>query len=138
MRWRTGSEPDISPYAICSWHSIDELTRCLHLVQRYVETRTSVNVTQTPPTTSLLQQNSRKRKSPDSDPVISRDGRLGVLTPVASSHLSRAASVISISSSSDASDGDPDIYNGVLEKKDGWILARKVGFVLHLSIWVLI
>lgn len=120
------------PRAICSWHDLDELTRSLHLVQNYVETRKGSNLTRKPPAASLLQQNSRKRKSPGSDHVISRDERLGILTPIASSDLSRATSEISVSSSSDGSEGDPDVYNGVLEKKDGWIVAKRVGLTTFL------
>ncbi|KAK4543653.1 hypothetical protein LTR36_005298 [Oleoguttula mirabilis] len=71
---------------------------------------------------------SRKRKSPDSDPPLSRDGTNGLLTPRDSTHLSREPSVVSISSSSDIGDvtsQSPEVYNGLLQKKEGRILAKK-------------
>lgn len=67
---------------------------------------------------------SRKRKSPDDSP-ISRDPKTGILSP-ASTEYSRSSSVQSVSSVSAPEDGDIYVYNGVLERKEGWIVAKKV------------
>lgn len=132
MKWREQSEVVEPSEAICSWHALDELTRSLQRVQAYLENRKRSKFTQKSTTASLLHPNSRKRKSPGSDPVTSRDEDLGILTPNASSDLSRANSVISIDSSSDDTDSEPDVYNGILQRKDGWIVAKKVRSCLRL------
>ena len=125
------SEQRASLDDICSWHALDELTRSLHLVQRYLEARKPSKFAHKAASASLFQHKSRKRKSPGSDPVTSRDRPSGILTPTASSEFSRATSVVSIGSSSDASEDEPHVYNGVLERKDGRIVAKKVGFTFR-------
>lgn len=118
MRWRVDTTTSFKAAAICSWHGLNELWRCLHLVQKYVESRPQSRLSVTNGHASL------KRKSPGADTTISRDQVDGILTPQAPTNLSRSASV-SISSD-DESDGEVSVYNAVLDRKNGWILARPV------------
>jgi len=118
--------PEKDSQAICSWHGLSELQDALHHVQEYIESRVQLSTSSKPMLHVLL---NRKRKSPSSDPLLSRDG---LMTPQDSTHLSREASVISISSTSDIHEGsrkDVRVYNGILERKEGRIVAKNVNEV---------
>lgn len=129
MRWRAEAEASKAPHDICSWHSLEELSRALHHVQKYLESLKRSNHTRSASVaatkTSLL-PNNRKRKAPDSDLPGARDEALGILTPAPSLDVSRSSSGTNTDSSSHVSEGDADIYNGILERKDGRIVAKKV------------
>ncbi|KAK5123172.1 hypothetical protein LTR85_003370 [Meristemomyces frigidus] len=128
IRWKTEPDLPVPPRAICSWHSLEELTLCLHHVQAYIESRGQPQHLSLRYNRTSALPVSRKRKSPGSDPLLSRDGTPGLLTPKDSANFSREASIVSISSSSNASDSTdepPDVYNGVLQRKAGRIVAKK-------------
>ena len=119
MQWRTAAHPAVPPGAICSWHTLDELTSSLHHVQAYIETLAACHPYVAE---DVFVPPNRKRKSPGSDP-LPHDG---IPTP---SDLSRETSVLSSSSSSSVSEAGRkalEVYNGVLEKKAGRIVAKKV------------
>lgn len=135
MIWRTKQHPRVPPRAFASWHALEELTLCLHFVQAYIEgilppgsTRNVDNAAQS----ETEVPNPRKRKAPGLERVA-RDaaGKLGLLTP-APSHVSDSRSP-SLSSADDAlqARGAHDwwsvqVYNGILQRRDGWIMAKKV------------
>ena len=75
---------------------------------------------------SLDLSGSRKRKAPGGQPS-------GLLTPHDSRHGRSQSPAISISSSSNVSASDADgkeaetlVYNGVLERRGGYIVAKRV------------
>lgn len=70
----------------------------------------------------FIQPLSRKRKLSQDAPT-SRDS--GILTPEPSTELTRSSSILSGSSSGASDKGDIYVYNGVLERKEGWIIAKK-------------
>lgn len=127
MRWRTQTSAASSlREAVCSWHGLSKLTRALHRVQQYVENRPRAtplsrgsigNISAVP--------SKRKRSSLDNETTLSRDTALGIITPSHSSDRSRATSVIA----SESSEQDAYVYNGVLERREGWIVAKKVSAV---------
>ena len=96
------------------------------MVQKYVE---SIPGSSKAPLAASEAALSRKRKSPGSDIPLPRDPTSGILTPQASTphQLSRSASVVSISSDEDDDDEDEVlVYNALLERKEGWIVAKPV------------
>lgn len=130
MRWTTQPPSPIPPRAICSWHPLNELTRCLHLVQAYIQQiqkkkkKTTGKASFATNGSPALLPLKRKFESHD-DTTESRDRRLGTLTPVLSGKgSSQSPSATSRDSSVDAS--DPEVYNGTLERKEGWIVAKRV------------
>jgi len=98
------------------------------LVQKYIE---AVPRSSKAPLAASEAALSRKRKSPGSDVPLPRDPMSGILTPQASTphQLSRSASVVSTSSDEDGDDEDEVfVYNALLERKEGWIVAKPVCF----------
>ena len=78
--------------------------------------------------TSFAPPTSLKRKLPHDDTQQSRDRNHGILSPEPSAQYSRSPSVMSTSSSTVPAILDSStvsVYNGVLEKKEGWIVAKK-------------
>ncbi|EME88884.1 uncharacterized protein MYCFIDRAFT_149458 [Pseudocercospora fijiensis CIRAD86] len=70
----------------------------------------------------------RKRKSPDSEPIATRDldsNGSGLLTPQDSIVRSRSSSVIDLGTPEPPEIPGPSIYNGVLQKKEGKIIAKR-------------
>lgn len=122
MRWKPDKTKPIRAGAVCSWHDLNELWRCLHLIQDYAESRARSKLS-----VDRQQSTSLKRKSPGADVTIARDQSTGILTPQASTstNLSRSVSVVSISSDEESED-NVTVWNGVLERKDGWIIAKPV------------
>ncbi|KAF2869706.1 hypothetical protein BDV95DRAFT_576087 [Massariosphaeria phaeospora] len=109
VRWKSSTSTGKPPL---SWHAVNELTRCLELVQEYLETRHKIPAF----------QQSKKRKSPDTDIEIERrasplDRRLNLSSRTPS--ISRSPSV-----SSTASSAVIDVYNGVLDSEEGFLLCR--------------
>lgn len=101
----------------------------LHLVQRYIDTKSDSRRLSKPFEISSLHRNNRKRKSPGSEPA-SRELSLGtgLLTPSTSSHVERSSSASS--STSDVLENGAEIYNGMLEKREGLVVTKKVRFFL--------
>lgn len=135
MIWRTNQHPRIPPRAFASWHSLEELELCLHYVQAYIAGAAASEPLQSdvnPSHTSASVVNPRKRKAPGVDAFSGEStSTKGLLTPVPS-HLdtSRSPSLASadeITHSEHSQDWwDVQVYNGVLQRKDGWIMAKKV------------
>ncbi|KAH9845502.1 Pre-SET motif [Teratosphaeria destructans] len=118
LQWK--STPGALPsQAICSWHPLAELVDTLHHVQKYLETIASRS--EQPVARGNFLAN-RKRKEPGGDPLPPQSG--GLFTPSDSlKSSSREGSVTSISS--DVVEDDPQVYNGVLQRKAGRITAKK-------------
>lgn len=118
--------------AIYSWHPLSELTACLHLVQKYLEShdrslRASSGRNGQPSSLSLK----RKRKSHEER---SRDCRLGVDSPRLSSVDGQSASSNSPEPWSTVISNDtkqPNVYSGVLERREGRIVAKKVSMLFR-------
>lgn len=108
---------------------------CLHFVQAYIEGIPAPGSIQNASNASKHTAevaNPRKRKAPGSE-AVARDNvsKLGLLTPVPS-HLSDSRSP-SLSSADDAFQvnsvhnwWDIQVYNGILQRREGWIIAKKV------------
>ena len=132
MRWRTKQEPLVPPRAVCSWHDLDELSLTLHFVQAYLDDLPapgSITAREPGPIASRTDKNPLKRKAPG---VTSHDhstSNNGLLTPLPS-HVSRSPSVSSLDLSSDLEEVQDwksvTVYNGIIQKKEGWIYAKKV------------
>lgn len=123
MKWK--SDPLRSRQVIYSWHALPELWPSLHLVQEYIEKSTQRNGSYTISASTSI--SGRKRKSPDSDSVEPRDlGRnnSGLLTPQDSIIRSRSSSVIDLTTP-EPPDSGPNVYNGILQKKEGRIVAKR-------------
>ncbi|OCL05109.1 SET domain-containing protein [Glonium stellatum] len=116
VRWRTQTKTQRPPL---SWHGLSELSRCLELVQDYLEVK-------------LYSSSCRKRKSPDDD-----DNHDAERISPAERRLkreSRASSTVSSSSNSSLSPSlhhmphnefpEIKIYNGVFDEINGYIVAR--------------
>ncbi|KAF2029402.1 SET domain-containing protein [Setomelanomma holmii] len=109
VRWKTETRTNTPPF---SWHTIEELVRCLDNVQAYLEARAK----------SIRDNaNTRKRKSPDTASDFERRAspfdrlQLDSRAPSAS----RSSSVSSIPPTTD------DTYNGVLDTNEhGFIFCR--------------
>ncbi|KAH7114301.1 hypothetical protein B0J11DRAFT_132643 [Dendryphion nanum] len=121
VRWKTDL-PTLSPPL--SWHSISELARCLEYVQDYLDERAKFIAT-----APALVHLAKKRKSPDDDGEIER--RPSPLERHLQQHDSRANSTSRSPSVSSATASGPakvptiDIYNGIIDSQDGFIVARK-------------
>ena len=140
--WKTtGTGRLTPPGAAASWHSVAELERSLHHVQTYIEglgprspTARSATLEAIPETSTIL---NRKRKAPGADPVTNANGTASRSdpggTPKDSAYFSREASVASLRSDSSLNDpAQPMVYNAVLQKREGRLVARKV-CLLHVS-----
>lgn len=96
-------------------------------MQRYIESHEQSKNAYLPPKNGFIKPISRKRKLSEDVP-LSRDAlsRTGILTPEPSSDFSRASSTLSGNSSTPekAEKAEIYVYNGVLERKEGWILAK--------------
>ncbi|KAF2706688.1 SET domain-containing protein [Pleomassaria siparia CBS 279.74] len=126
VRWK--SEIKFASNPPLSWHSLNEIYGCLELLQDYVETWSRVlNVAASrlhPPT---------KRSTPDSEGESERraspyiNGRSSTpgsrASPVTSVHTTSSFSSTAYSENSTTY---IDVYNGVLESKDGLISCRNV------------
>jgi [histone H3]-lysine9 N-trimethyltransferase SUV39H len=125
VRWRTNVDPAIHPRAICSWHPLAELTDSLHHVQTYIEevVRPTGQDTRTGQALSsefgLL---SRKRKAPGTDPTHSHV-IAGLPTPDTSIYVSSRENSVT-STRPDSNDEEPRVYNGIVERKEGKIIAK--------------
>ncbi|KAK5168258.1 uncharacterized protein LTR77_006827 [Saxophila tyrrhenica] len=116
IRWRTLPASQTPSQAICSWHDLYELTSCMHLIQKYLENRQSSSK----PTLK------RKRPSPEDGLRKSRDSKFGNGHPT--SVNGRSDSTNSRRSSSDAASEKietPGVYNGVLERREGRVVATQ-------------
>ncbi|KAF2171388.1 hypothetical protein M409DRAFT_50834 [Zasmidium cellare ATCC 36951] len=126
VRWRTNPIYPRPPRAVLSWHALSELDDCLHLVQLYLEninaSKSSNETTTTdgPTETSSLSY-SRKRKL-SGDQVLSRDTANGLLTPANSADRSRSPSAERTTGGSFG----PRVYNGILQRKEGRVIAKSV------------
>lgn len=125
MRWKTKPPTPTPPYAPASWHALSDLYRCLRHVQAYIENAQS-KYDLTALNTSLTSTSSRKRKSPDADPVPTRDlATNGLLTPWTERSLS-PANVSDIKTEAiNAADLGPRVYNAILQRKEGYLFAKK-------------
>ncbi|KAF7195608.1 Histone-lysine N-methyltransferase, H3 lysine-9 specific dim-5 [Pseudocercospora fuligena] len=128
VRWRTNPVLPAPPRAICSWHPVSELWHSLHLVQAYIDTLPKATRALGNLNGALTSGINRKRKSPDSDPIGTRDlagNGSGLLTPQDSIVRSRSSSVIDLGTPEPPEIPGPNIYNGVLQKKEGRIVAKR-------------
>lgn len=100
----------------------------MHMVQAYVETRPRRSTTELNSSSESLAVGSKKRKSPNLDYLAPGDSISsgGLLTPQDShAERSRSQSIVSIDSSSElAEEQEPSIYNGILSKREGHLLAK--------------
>lgn len=94
-------------------------------MQKYLEENQASKVAYGPPKNGFIKSFSRKRKLSE-DATTSRDPalRTGILTPEPSSDFSRASSTPSGSSGA-SEKTDIYVYNGILERKEGWITAQQ-------------
>ncbi|KJX99997.1 SET domain-containing protein [Zymoseptoria brevis] len=116
---------------VVSWHTVPELRRCLHLVQEYLESlpRPTNGRRQTSSVTSASETSSRKRKSPHDEPHPTTT-TYGFQF---SGHLNGTSKLPVSSSSSSASpapehgprEHGPRVYNGVLSKHEGALVAKR-------------
>lgn len=115
--WSSKSSASFPPL---SWHNLNELSRCLELVQDYLEAKLHASL-------------SRKRKSPDTGNDL--DGHRPSPAERRLKQASRSSSVVSSSSTSSLSPHPPNhithpqppeykIYNGVLTHKGGYVVAK--------------
>lgn len=132
MRWRTKQEPLVPPRAVCSWHDLDELSSTLHFVQAYLDDLPAPgSITARKPglITSNIDSNPLKRKAPGATSHDHAASNTGLLTPLPS-HVSRSPSVSSLDLASEGDDQQNwktvTVYNGIIQKKEGWISPKKV------------
>lgn len=139
MRWTTNKEPLVPPRTIASWHPLEELTSALHFVQAYIEGLPAPGSTTARNDFRTAEARPLKRKASGSA-GLSRDNastagllssNTGLLTPLPS-HLgvSRSSSFSSndiVTSDADEQDWrSVTVYNGILQKKEGRVYAKKV------------
>ncbi|TKA68148.1 hypothetical protein B0A49_07517 [Cryomyces minteri] len=124
VRWAGNWGSSRIPY---SWHTIDELSNSLCHLQSYLENRQNESGS-----LSLHHESrssSRKRRTPDDEPISQ------YLAPAQQRSVhpdySRSSSVMSASSDSSRSLQsesrgaiEPGVYNAVLQKKEGYIIAK--------------
>ena len=139
--WRTRQHPRIPPRAFASWHVLEELELCLHFVQAYIEGIPPPESTQNAQAAShaaIEPDNPRKRKAPGDGSVNAHENgsRLGLLTPGPSHFsVSRSPSVSSTENVSQVNTAhswwDVTIYNGILQRREGWIVAKRVNSTVN-------
>ncbi|KAF2472195.1 SET domain-containing protein [Lindgomyces ingoldianus] len=123
--WKTGSSTQTPPL---SWHSVGELGRCLEFVQDYLDNKARLLM----PALALL---SKKRKTPDSDTElelrpspIDRRFNSSSRTPSTERSPSVWSASLAIPGRSNVTASSPspsiDVYNGVLDSKNGFIVAN--------------
>ncbi|KAK4506465.1 hypothetical protein PRZ48_000197 [Zasmidium cellare] len=124
VRWRTNPVFPRPPRSILSWHALPELDDCLHHIQLYLEDNPAIQTANDAATSDGATNNSftssRKRKL-SGDANSSRDTANGLLTPANSADRSR-------SPSTERTQGSfgPRVYNGILQKKEGRIIAKSL------------
>ncbi|ORY06661.1 hypothetical protein BCR34DRAFT_489947 [Clohesyomyces aquaticus] len=128
VQWKTSAPTQTPPL---SWHSVFELQRCLELVQDYLEERATL-LRAAPPLNSL----SKKRKSPDSEPNFERQSspskqNFQASCRIPSTERSPSVSSVSLPTSTNrnrltvtSAAAVVDVYNGVLDSENGFIVAR--------------
>ncbi|KAL1305526.1 hypothetical protein AAFC00_007137 [Neodothiora populina] len=118
VRWHS-NHPD---NAVISWHTLKELRECLHLVQDYV--KVALSGPRPPPTTPINDakndntNNSKDRKGGRKRKLLDD----GDLSSSASSGYSKDSSYSSVSSSKSARH---EVYNGILQRKAGHLIAKE-------------
>ncbi|GAB7361042.1 hypothetical protein MBLNU230_g1082t1 [Neophaeotheca triangularis] len=132
IRWRSRHRRD----APCSWHRLDELRDCLHLVQAYIE---SLSISRSlGQSTGLNGHNhdhpdgtrnlKRKRDSPQED-LVSRDARglpkLLSQTERSLTSSSRSPSVSGAVNGTEAKHAKGLVFNAVLVRKNGEVVTHK-------------
>ncbi|KAI5370234.1 Putative SET domain-containing protein [Septoria linicola] len=123
VRWRTKPAFPCPPRAVASWHSLPELRDALHHIQDYIE-RDALSGNGTHDKSQTSTTFSRKRKSPEDDGPLARGalGANGLMTP---DPRSRSPSIADIDTPDSGQHDGPPIYNGVLQYKEGRIIATK-------------
>ncbi|KAK1821177.1 hypothetical protein LTR12_004401 [Friedmanniomyces endolithicus] len=128
VRWKIAGGSTANKSTIYSWHCVSELSKCLHYVQEYIE-----KLPKSRPNTAFVAipaGASRKRKFSSDSQAIGSSSSSGNLTPRDWGHVSREPSVISLGSSSSTTSEaaplqTPTVYNGILQRKEGRIVAKK-------------
>ncbi|OQO12258.1 hypothetical protein B0A48_02899 [Cryoendolithus antarcticus] len=133
VRWQKRKTSTIPPKSVVSWHTLEELSACLHLVQEYCSTFEAPDLSKVGNQPSLPAITSLKRKKPGDDSASRDFTAINKAFLQLPSPSSRSASISSLDDGANTLARAPaddswlsiSVYNGLLKRREGWITAYR-------------